>query len=110
MAVEWFCADADLAISVISLAVIACVVVDVAAEIGFRYRHGALIPLLPVHRLFMLPVLLKALETAGIPAFARGRRYRTLWNCVAPFVPVDILVPAAHAGAAEAIVRVRTST
>jgi hypothetical protein len=53
---------------------------------------------------------LKALETAGIPAFARGRRYRTLWNFVAPFVPVDILVPAAHAGAAEAIVRVRTSS
>jgi hypothetical protein len=110
MAVEWFCADADLAISVVSLTVIACVVVDVAAEIGFRHRHGALIPLRPVHRLFMLPVLLKALETAGIPAFARGRRYRTLWNFVAPFVPVDILVPAAHAGAAEAIVRVRTSS
>jgi len=107
MAVEWFCGESGLALSVVSLAMIACVVMDVAGEIRFRHGHGALVAVWPVHRLFLLPGLLKALDAAGIPAFARGRRARTLWNFMAPFLPVDILVPAAHAAAAETILRVR---
>jgi hypothetical protein len=60
-----------------------------------------------VHRLYGLPLLLKALAAAEIPAFARARRYRTLGNFFVPFAPVDILVPAEHAAAAETILRVR---
>ena len=47
--------------------------------------------------------MLKALSAAGIPAFPRGRRHRTLWNFFAPFVPVEILVPIEHAPRAEAL-------
>ena len=56
-----------------------------------------------MHRLYLLPIMLKALEAEGIPAFARGRRNRTLWNFFAPWVPVDILVPVDRASRAEAI-------
>jgi hypothetical protein len=76
---------------------------DVADEVRFRGQNGALARVWPVHRLYLLPVMLKALETAGIPAFARARRNRTLWNFFAPWYPVDILVPVDRASRAEAI-------
>jgi len=103
MAAEWMCADAKLTIRVVELTVIACVVMDVAGELKFRYAHGAVAGVWPVHRLYTLPGLLNALDAAGIPAFPRGRHYRTLWNFFAPMVPVDILVPVEHANRAEAI-------
>jgi hypothetical protein len=103
MAAEWICADSRLTIRVVNLTVVACVVMDVVGELRFRYAHGAVAGVWPVHRLYTLPGLLKALESAGIPAFPRGRRHRTLWNFLAPFVPVDILVPVEHANRAEAI-------
>jgi hypothetical protein len=103
-AVDWLCADAKLAVSVLDLTVMACVAVDVADEVRFRQGHGALARAWPVHRLYVLQGMLNALEAAGIPAFPRGRRYRTLWNFFAPYVPVDILVPAEQADRARAIV------
>jgi hypothetical protein len=106
--IEWTCADAGLKITVVGLTMIACVTMDVVGEIQFRLRHGPLVPAWPVHRLFVLPVMLKALEAAGIPAFARGRRFRTLWNFFAPYVPVDILVPADQLAPAETILRARS--
>jgi hypothetical protein len=103
-AVEWLCADAKLAVSVVNLAVLACVAADVVGELRFRQRHGALARVWPVHRLYVLQSMLSALAAAGIPAFPRGRRHRTLWNFLAPFVPVDILVPVEQADRARTIV------
>jgi preprotein translocase subunit SecY len=105
MAVTWVCLDAGLHVNLIGLVVIACVVADVADEVRFRRGHGALARAWPVHRLYLLPIMLKALAAAGIPGFARARRHRTLWNFMAPWLPVDILVPADQAGRAEAILR-----
>ena len=104
-AADWFCADAQLDLSVVNLTTLACVGTDIAGELRFRQRHGALAPVWPVHRLYVLPGMLEALETAGIPAFPRGRHYRTLWNFLAPFTPVDILVPVQHQTRAEEILR-----
>jgi hypothetical protein len=108
MGIEWTCADARFRVAVTSLAVMACGVMDVVDEIQFRLRHGTLVPAWPVHRLFLLPVMLKALEEAGIPAFARARRFRTLSNFIAPYVPVHILVPADQLAPAEMILRARS--
>ena len=103
-AVDWLCADAKLSVSVLNLTVVACVAMDVADELRFRQRHGAVVRVWPVHRLYVLQGMLNALEVAGIPAFPRGRRYRTLWNFFAPYVPVDILVPVEQADRARGIV------
>jgi len=102
-AADWLCAEAKLVFSVVNLTVIACVVMDVAGELRFRSRHGALAPVWPVHRLYILSGMLQALEAAGIPAYARARRHRTLWSFLMPYVPVDILVPMAFAQRAEEI-------
>jgi hypothetical protein len=108
MGIEWTCADARFRVSIINLTIMACGVMDLVGEIQFRMRHGPLVSAWPVHRLFLLPVMLKALEAAGIPAFARARRFRTLANFIAPYVPVDILVPADQLAPAEAILRARS--
>lgn len=106
--IEWTCADAGLAVTVGGLTMISCVVMDVVDELQFRRRHGPLVPAWPVHRLFVLPVMLKALEEAGIPAFARARRFRTIQNFFAPYAPVDVLVPADQLAPAEMILRARS--
>jgi hypothetical protein len=108
MGIEWFCRDARFVVSVVNVTMVACVAMDVVDETNFRRRHGPLVSAWPVHRLFFLPVMLEALEAAGIPAFPRSRRFRTLWNFFAPYVPVDILVPAEHAVPAEMILRARS--
>jgi hypothetical protein len=102
---EWICADARLSVNVVNLTVIACVVADVAGELQFRFRHGVVTGVWPVHHLYVLPGMLEALDAAGIPAFPSSRRLRTLWNFFAVVVPVEILVPVAYAGRADAILR-----
>jgi hypothetical protein len=94
VAVEWMCADAKLVVDVLFIAGVACVTMDVAGELAFRRRHGSLVGVWPVHRLYTLDGMLAALEAAGIPAYPRARRVRTLWNYFLPLVPVEILVPA----------------
>ena len=105
MGVQWICADAALTVQLLNLVVIACVALDIAEELRFRLRNGALARVWPGHRLYVLPFMLKALEAEGIPAFTRCRRHRTLWNFLTPYLPVEILVPVAHAIRAEAILR-----
>jgi hypothetical protein len=107
-ALEWKIADSHLNVSVVSLTMIACVVTDVVEEIRFRLKHGAVVAAWPVHRLFVLPVMLDALKAARIPAFPRSRHYRTLLNFFAPYAPVDILVPADQLAPAETILRARS--
>jgi hypothetical protein len=104
-AVDWLCADAGVPIQIVNLVILSCVAMDVVSELRFRHRHGALVPVWPVHRLYQLQGLLGAFDAASIPAFPRGRHYRTLWNYMAPFVPVDILVPTEHAARASEVLR-----
>ncbi len=105
LAVQWFCVDAGVSLSLVGATLTACVVVDIVGELRFRARHGAVAGVWPVHRLYLLTPLLTALDAAGIPAFPRARCYRTLWNFFAPFAPVEILVPVGDAIRAEAILR-----
>lgn len=105
LGVQWVCLDAKLDVQLVNLVVIACVAMDIGEEVRFRSRNGALARVWPVHRLYLLPFMLKALEAAGIPAFPRCRRHRTLWSFFTPYLPVDILVPVADASHAEAILR-----
>ncbi len=102
-AVSWMCADAGLAISILGLVILSCVAMDIAGELRFRRQHGELVAVWPVHRLYTLQGLLYALEAVEIPSFPRCRHYRTLWNFLAPYAPVDIFVPAAQAEKAHAI-------
>jgi len=110
MGAEWVCVDARLDVQLVNLVVIACVAMDIGEEVLFRSRHGALARVWPVHRLYVLPFMLKALQAAGIPALPRCRRHRTLWSFFTPYLPVEILVPVDHASRAEVILRALSGT
>ncbi len=105
LALQWFCADAGIRLSLVGATLTACVIADVVGELRFRSRQGAVTGVWPVHRLYLLTPLLTALDAAGISAFPRARCYRTLWNFFAPFAPVELLVPVGDAARAEAILR-----
>jgi preprotein translocase subunit SecY len=104
IAAEWVSEDARLDIRLLGWTALACLAADVLGELRFRLAHGAVAGVFPVHRLYVLPVMLAALDRAGIRSYPRGRRFRTLWHFFAPQVPVEILVPVEQASQADSLV------
>ncbi len=88
-----------------SLAVLVAVAMDLAGEIRFRLANGRLVAVWPLHRLYAVDLVLRALQRGGTPAYPRGLCHRTLWHFFAPFVPVEILVPESHGERAETALR-----
>jgi hypothetical protein len=83
--------------------VVTAVILDLVAEWRFRRRHGALVPVWPLHRLYAVDPALDLLHAAGIPAHPRSVHARTLLQFFAPYLPVDLLVPEADAARARAL-------
>jgi hypothetical protein len=106
VAVMRFYADrSDVLVDALALIVLACVALDVVAEVRFRYRYPDLVPLCPIHRMYMVGTTLHALTRAAVPAHPRALRHATLLNVWGPYVPVEILVPRAEAEPAQAVLR-----
>lgn len=82
-------------------------VLDGYHECRARIRHPELVSVWPEHRLYAVGVLMSALDEAGIPAHARATRYRALLQFFGPHVPVEILVPRAHAARAAQVIEDR---
>ena len=54
------------------IVVLAAVLLDVVYDWRFRARHGKVVAVRPLHRLYAVDPALEALDTAGIPALAGG--------------------------------------
>jgi hypothetical protein len=87
----------------VALAAVAAVAWDVQGELAARGGGRALESALPVHRVYAVAPAMDALAAAGIPAFPRALRYRTLFHFFAPWAPVEILVPPERREEAEAV-------
>jgi SecY translocase len=81
------------------------VVLDVLAEALATVRHGPLAAVWPEHRLYAVDGALAALAGRGIPALARSVHHRALWHFFAPFIPIQLMVPAAQAEDAREVLR-----
>jgi len=75
--------------------------VDLAREWTQRKRDGDWTVAWPLHRVWQADVATDALAARGIPSFARGAVYRSLFHFFAPWAPVEILVPAERAAEAQ---------
>jgi hypothetical protein len=92
------------AAGILALAILVAVARDLRAEAAFRRRVAAPVATaLPVHRVYAVEPALQALAAAGIPAFPRALRYRTLFHFFAPWAPVEMLVPVGREPEAEEI-------
>lgn len=67
-------------------------VVDIADELIARSR-AELVPVWQLARPYEVEPAIKALEAAGIPAFARAAKARAALQFFGPFVPIEVLVP-----------------
>jgi hypothetical protein len=85
------------------LAAVITVVMDLAAEARARRGFGPLVPVFPLHRVYAVEPALAALGQAGIPAVARARYFRALFQFFAPFSPIELLVPPERAEEAARI-------
>jgi hypothetical protein len=84
------------------LAVCTAVAVDIVAE--GRARLGRdLVSVWPIHRVQTADLAQAALRDAGIDAHLRGAGHRTLLFFFGPYVPIEVMVPAAQATAARAV-------
>ncbi len=91
------------------LVALVAVFLDLRAEWRQRRRLGELVSVWPLHRVYMIDVVLAALEKHGITAHARGAYHRTLLQFPGPFVPVEIMVATADADQAREILGVLES-
>lgn len=79
---------------------------DLVDEVRAR-RTGPLLVAWELHRVYAVPVALRALEKEGIEAHLRGYHLRSLLHFFGPYVPVEVLVAPDQAQRAAEIVRER---
>ena len=79
---------------------------DVAAEWRARRRTPDLVAVWCDQRPYAMPAARAVLTEAGIEAFVRAERLRRLLPLVAPFAPLEILVPAKDAARAGELLAV----
>lgn len=85
------------------LALAAALTLDLAADVRTFSGTERLASLRPLHRVHAVEPILTALRRAGIPASARSRHVRSLFHFFAPYVPVEVLVPADRAAEASKV-------
>jgi hypothetical protein len=90
------------AVDLLGLVTAAAVGMDLVLELRFHAAHGELVAIRRVQKPDRADDLVDRLRTHGMPAVAQGAYHRTLLQFFGPFVPVDVLVPAARAAEAAA--------
>ena len=90
----------------LGLATAAAVAMDVAGELRLEMTEGKLVAVRRIQKPDHADDLIESLREAGIPAVGQGAFHRTLLQFFGPFIPVDILVPAARATQASAVLDV----
>ncbi len=83
----------EVFISLASLLTFTAVAWDLRAEWRFRNAHGELAVTEQLHRLYAAPAAHTALSAAGIPAHVRSVAHRSTLMALAPWLPLDVLVP-----------------
>jgi hypothetical protein len=82
--------------------VVAAIMLDVIRE--WRARGGtAWTAVWPLHRALEAEPTVARLAAAGIPAFARGAGFRTLYQFFAPYAPLVVFVAPQHAESASSL-------
>lgn len=85
------------------VALATAVALDLLAEWRARRAHGELVAVWPLHQVALLELALASLAAADIPVHPRAAHHRALLWFFGPYVPIELMVPAARA--AEASVR-----
>lgn len=80
-------------LSLIPLVTVVAVSLDVIAEARAVRCHGELVSVWPEQRLYAVEGARHALDRSGIPSLARSVHQRVLWHFLAPFIPIQIMVP-----------------
>ncbi|MCB9655624.1 MAG: hypothetical protein H6729_15990 [Deltaproteobacteria bacterium] len=83
--------------------VLTTIIIDLVKDYDAFKRRPDLVPVWPIHRLYAVGPALHALRMEGIDAHARGFSHRSLYAFFAPFVPVEIMVPADDAEKARSV-------
>ncbi len=101
---ESYLAAEVLGVSMVALAVVIAIMRDIETTRRFVTKHGPVVSVEELHRPYLLPIVMEALHDAGIPAHPRGRDHRAMGQFFAPYVPIEILVPATQQEEATEVV------
>jgi hypothetical protein len=94
----------SFAIDGLAVAGAAAIAVDLVAEVALRAREGRVVAVASLQAVVDADRACAALAAAGIPVACQGLAYRALLRVFAPFVALDVLVPAALADRARDVV------
>jgi hypothetical protein len=84
-----------------AVATATAILYDLREEWGMRSRHPELTTIWSLHRGWEVGLVRDTLGAEGIPFLARGRCHRFLFHFFAPYIPIEIMVPAAQAEHAQ---------
>lgn len=103
-------AAGGVSLSALTMFILVAAGLDLREELRFRARpegKGELERAWALHRVYEIEPALEALGAAGIPAFPRNARLRTLGQFFDPWFPVELLVPAERRDEAEKLLAAR---
>lgn len=83
------------------------IICDLLREWRAKGSDPHLTPVWEIHQTYAVAPAMRLLEAERIRAFAKGTRLRSLLQFFGPYVPVQILVPAADAQRAHALLQAR---
>lgn len=98
-----FAWDAGARVSVATPFVFAAICLDGASHLRFRSRYRDAVVVYRCHRVYWAVRIADALRAKGMAVHLAGLRHRSLVHVFGPYVPVNILVPAADAATAREI-------
>ena len=97
----------ELGTTVLLVAPLVAVVLDIMDEAKVRSQHPNLVSVWPLHEVRTADASLHALRTAGITAHVRGRNLRLLLHFFAPYAPMHLLVSTTDAERATQVLSER---
>ncbi len=85
------------------------ILADLYAEWRARTRTPDLVPVWPLHRVPLAPMVAASLRERGIEHHLRGLRHRSLLHFFGPYVPIVVMVPSTRAAEATAFLQATLS-
>jgi SecY len=85
----------------VALVVVTAVLLDLKAEWRARRREPTLVAVWPIHQVALVEKARDVLAQADIAVYPRALHHRALLQFFGPYLPIDLMVPAARAAEAQ---------
>ena len=92
---------------IIEVVVFVAIARDIRREWAAVVQRPDLVPVWPLNHPAAARPVYETLDAAGIPVFLRGTTHRVMLQAFGPYIPIDVMVPAAQTERARTLIHAR---